>query len=278
MKKHCASSSGSGGAAASESERIREAGQRSLHSTRFLLRHCDSDAEGAKRHMSRPCSSKQPPVSLSDYLARKLHATSTSTSTSDTSTSFPPLPLPDNKQNKFPSSAVHHNYICAFAGPRDHSLGRTGQNKEEASLVIEDSVFKQFRHLPAGGEENGTTVEPPCNDTHAPTTLAMDEQESRKRKNPFVRFDGHENQSGARKHLLTIGEDPKPKPKPKARRTTLEKGSFSNKNPRPPLFNHYESGSGWWDCDREGVDNDEVGCNEMWEGMASTTLGELQWN
>lgn len=38
------------------------------------------------------------------------------------------------------------------------------------------------------------------------------------------------------------------------------------------------NGSGWWDSNMEGVDNDEVGCHEMWEGVGSTTLGGLEWN
>ncbi|XXG59419.1 hypothetical protein AAC387_Pa04g1510 [Persea americana] len=37
---------------------------------------------------------------------------------------------------------------------------------------------------------------------------------------------------------------------------------------RSPVAN----GSGWWDCDMEGVDSEEVGCVNTWE-MASTTLG-----
>jgi len=39
-----------------------------------------------------------------------------------------------------------------------------------------------------------------------------------------------------------------------------------------------ENGCGWWDGDREGVDNEEVGCNDGWEGMGSTTLGGLEWH
>ena len=38
------------------------------------------------------------------------------------------------------------------------------------------------------------------------------------------------------------------------------------------------NGSGWWDCNMEGVDGDEVGCNQAWEGVGSTTLGGLEWH
>jgi hypothetical protein len=32
---------------------------------------------------------------------------------------------------------------------------------------------------------------------------------------------------------------------------------------------------GWWDTDMVGVDSDEVGSTEIWEGMGSTTIGGL---
>ena len=39
-----------------------------------------------------------------------------------------------------------------------------------------------------------------------------------------------------------------------------------------------KSGTGWWDSDREGIDEDEVGAKEIWEGMGSATLGGLEWH
>ncbi|KAH7835147.1 hypothetical protein Vadar_023280 [Vaccinium darrowii] len=38
------------------------------------------------------------------------------------------------------------------------------------------------------------------------------------------------------------------------------------------------NGSGWWDCNVAGIDNEEVASNEVWEGIGSTTLGGLDWN
>lgn len=38
------------------------------------------------------------------------------------------------------------------------------------------------------------------------------------------------------------------------------------------------NGHGWWDCDREGVDSEEVGHKEVWEGVGSTTVGGLEWH
>nr|CAN66196.1 hypothetical protein VITISV_008705 [Vitis vinifera] len=81
------------------------------------------------------------------------------------------------------------------------------------------------------------------------------------------------NQEGgiSRKHLVVLGGDPKPK------QTGRLENFIRNKKPRP-LFNHYANGSGWWDCNMEGVDGDEVGCNQAWEGVGSTTLGGLEWH
>ncbi|RVW27271.1 hypothetical protein CK203_103080 [Vitis vinifera] len=73
------------------------------------------------------------------------------------------------------------------------------------------------------------------------------------------------------KHLVVLGGDPKPK------QTGRLENFIRNKKPRP-LFNHYANGSGWWDCNMEGVDGDEVGCNQAWEGVGSTTLGGLEWH
>ncbi|XP_074307020.1 uncharacterized protein LOC141642201 [Silene latifolia] len=75
------------------------------------------------------------------------------------------------------------------------------------------------------------------------------------------------------KHLLVLGDDPKPKPKRRAYR------QVSNGNEKPkPLYNHYENGIGFWDSEREGIDNDAVGNKEVWEGVGSTTLGGLDWH
>lgn len=39
-----------------------------------------------------------------------------------------------------------------------------------------------------------------------------------------------------------------------------------------------KNGAGWWDDNMEGVDNEEVGCNEAWEGVGCTTLGGIEWH
>nr|XP_043612179.1 uncharacterized protein LOC122583870 isoform X2 [Erigeron canadensis] len=75
----------------------------------------------------------------------------------------------------------------------------------------------------------------------------------------------------APKGLVVLGGDPTPI------RTKYQKPVVRNEKPLP-LYNHYASGSGWWDSDMEGIDNDEVGFNEVWEGVGSATLGGLDWH
>jgi len=67
--------------------------------------------------------------------------------------------------------------------------------------------------------------------------------------------------------FLVLGDDPKPKRKLNAQRRVDEL-------PRT-IFNHYADGGGWWDTDMVGLDSDEVGSTEIWEGMGSTTIGGL---
>ncbi|CAA6662506.1 unnamed protein product [Spirodela intermedia] len=86
----------------------------------------------------------------------------------------------------------------------------------------------------------------------------------------FCRY--FEGGAAAPKLLLVLGDDPK------SRRKQGEVNlSFKERRPRPQ-FDHYSSGCGWWDCDREGVNSEEVGCKEVWEGTGSTTLGGLEWH
>ncbi|KAM3337571.1 hypothetical protein P3S68_031896 [Capsicum galapagoense] len=68
----------------------------------------------------------------------------------------------------------------------------------------------------------------------------------------------------ARKVLAVLGKGSAAKPRRKVR-------MLDNIEKPNTLFNHCK-------CNMEGVDNEEVGCNEVWEGMGSTTLGGLEWH
>ncbi|GAB2221772.1 hypothetical protein Droror1_Dr00012960 [Drosera rotundifolia] len=140
-------------AAPSQSERtIRAAGQRSLPSTRNLPR-------------PDPSSEKKPsPISLSEYLARKLHST-------------------QEKQDKAPLSTSR--------GDKGSSIGcgnrllpqQCGTAKDKGS-VIDDSVFKQFRHAtPRDENDMGIGL---CDEALTKSSSGAREQESRKRKNTFT--------------------------------------------------------------------------------------------
>ncbi|KMZ76089.1 hypothetical protein ZOSMA_107G00870 [Zostera marina] len=91
---------------------------------------------------------------------------------------------------------------------------------------------------------------------------------SKKRGNPFT--DKSIDRPSSSKYLHVLGDDPKPM------WNAIKKKKVERK--REPIYNHYANGSGLWGCDREGVDTEEVGCNETWEGMGSTTLGGLEWH
>ncbi|CAL9086791.1 unnamed protein product [Musa textilis] len=96
---------------------------------------------------------------------------------------------------------------------------------------------------------------------------------SRKRKNPFDSsgfFPGAGERVRARKSVIVLGDDPKP--------WRSRRGETTVETKNKPLYDHYATGSGWWDCSKEGVDSEEVGCNDFWEGMGSTTLGGLEWH
>ncbi|KMT15296.1 hypothetical protein BVRB_3g060050 [Beta vulgaris subsp. vulgaris] len=177
-------------------------------------------------------------VSLSSFLNRKLHKTSV---------------LPINKDNKKYSVVEKESSSLAVeCNPQNESSAAVEQCGFEGphdggARVIEDSVFKLFND--SGGRVRKRSAD--C------ITGAS-------------RLEGDSKQQ-SQKHLLVLGDDPKPK------RRAHERVSCSYKEPRP-LYNHYESGTGWWEPEREGVDSDEVGSAEVWEGMGSTTLGGLDWH
>ncbi|XP_059446227.1 uncharacterized protein LOC132177789 isoform X3 [Corylus avellana] len=144
------------------------------------------------------------------------------------------------------------------------SLANFLDRKLHTTSVLPRTVeFKQT------GEEKGD-CEGSCSVGGEVESYKIDDvQDSRKRRNPFQV--GEDEKQTARKHLLVLGGDPKPKPKGREER-------FISKKKRRPLYNHYANGCGWWDCDMEGVDNEEVGVNEVWEGVGSTTLGGIEWH
>ncbi|XP_071735179.1 uncharacterized protein [Rutidosis leptorrhynchoides] len=101
------------------------------------------------------------------------------------------------------------------------------------------------------------------NQTSTATTISQESQ--------IQDFGGLYGKSLAPKGVVVLGGDPKPK------QSRCEKPFIKGEKPLP-VYNHYASGSGWWDSDMEGIDNDEVGFNEVWEGVGSATMGGLDWH
>ncbi|XP_022722994.1 uncharacterized protein LOC111280095 [Durio zibethinus] len=139
----------------------------------------------------------------------------------------------------------------------DKQKERKKEEQKEKNELLDKVVFEQFKQdstekvdsimsLGGVGEEEK-------------------EENSRKRQNPFQDLD---EERRTRKPFLVLADDPQDL---KKRRRDC---SISNKKPKP-LYNHYANGCGWWDCDMEGVDSEEVGFGEVWEGVGSTTFGGI---
>ncbi|KAM7488737.1 hypothetical protein LguiB_026221 [Lonicera macranthoides] len=229
---------------------IRLLGQRSLSST-FLLgsSHRTADCKEDVQNNNNNANDRYSRVSLSDFLNRRLHKSTV---------------LPTSVQGKERpfSSPVNGGKLKGSIeeGKDDKNRGET-----EVNGVL-DIAFEQLKQT---RKEKEDCVDL-CTNGELGSSSSNEMQESRKRRNPFE-VQGTNGIQSSRKALVVLGDDPKPIYK---RRLT----SFSRKEKPRPIYNHYANGSGWWDCNMEGVDSDEVGCHEMWEGVGSTTLGGLEWH
>ncbi|XP_062153223.1 uncharacterized protein LOC133861443 [Alnus glutinosa] len=225
---------------------IRALGQRSIASS-FLSCSSKSSSD-SKEDIQSEASKKGSGVSFADFLDRKLLTTSV-------------LPRTvEGKSRPFSSPLAPIESIGTIDGCSEAKKG----GEAKPNFVIGKVFFEQFKHT---GEEKGD-CEGSCSVGEVESHKIDEVQESRKRRNPFQ---GEDEKQTAQKHLLVLGGDPKPKQKGRQER-------FISKKKRSPLYNHYANGSGWWDCNMEGVDNEEVGVNEVWEGVGSTTLGGIEWH
>ncbi|XP_057853449.2 uncharacterized protein LOC131063598 isoform X2 [Cryptomeria japonica] len=133
--------------------------------------------------------------------------------------------------------------------------GRASDVQPRISPAIA-SVFQLVKEYPTPSQpqDEATT---PANDPCSKRALL-------KRKNVLSPDDFQQSPSG---RLLVLGDDPKPKRRLLVQRRADERSCA--------IFNHYADGVGWWDTNMVGVDSDEVGTTEIWEGMGSTTIGGL---
>ncbi|GAB4851905.1 hypothetical protein Ancab_031304 [Ancistrocladus abbreviatus] len=248
--------------------RLRALGQLSIHSTRLLRTPTTSDGHD---HGSTGRPSSRSTISLADYLNRKLRRTPVHPATAPRSIpSSTANTLLQGNHNPFFSSVGHYG-DSVFTGIGNECKG-SRLPEVTATNVIEDSLFKQFNYIYTR-QENERNVELSGGNEIRVCVEDVDVlHESKKRKNPSGGgLNGDHDLHSPRKHLVILGDDPTPK------HTNHEENSASKKKPKP-LYNYYENGIGWWDSEREGIDSDEVGCNEVWEGMGSTTLGGLEWH
>ncbi|XP_061337493.1 uncharacterized protein LOC133284491 [Gastrolobium bilobum] len=222
---------------------IRVFGQRTIASS-FGSLPCNpsNDSEGSVRNQaSKKSQSKH--VSLSHFLDRR-------------------LPKPSLLPQTVPGTSTPFLSPLSLRVPKGEEGGAVKQVEEERKDVGDEKViFERFKHT----EDEKEDFVSPFGVDELENSVADDIQESKKRKNPFQA--GNENQT-VREHVVVLGGESKLKPKGQ-----IENNS-SNKKPRP-LYNHYANGRGWWDYDMEGVDNEELGFNEVWEGVGSTSLGGI---
>ncbi|TXG68563.1 hypothetical protein EZV62_003498 [Acer yangbiense] len=114
------------------------------------------------------------------------------------------------------------------------------------------------------------------------TPIEDSAKESRKRRNPFAECDlwipGSDDRLPTQRPFIIMGDDSKYKQK--GRKKGRKESLIRNKKPRP----HYNiitvnaNGSGGWDSGMEGIDDEEVGFGEAWEGVSSTTFGGIEWH
>ncbi|XP_052190831.1 uncharacterized protein LOC127800321 [Diospyros lotus] len=234
---------------------VRVLGQRSITSTLLFRTSTPNQSGVCKENAKVKVPNKGSGVSLSDFLNRKLHRSSV---------------LPSSSQGK------EENHFLSPVGHKDLSGSNERKNETKKRVEAEvkpvlDEVFEQFKWTRKVGEDCiGSCA---IDDVGNAGIDDIQNQASRKRKSPFSGEDGKQS---ARKHLVVLGGDPQTT-RPIAKRKEKKESLIANKKPKHP-FNHYANGCGWWDCNMEGVDNEEVGCSEVWEGIGSATLGELEWN
>ncbi|GMN62498.1 hypothetical protein TIFTF001_031578 [Ficus carica] len=228
---------------------FRAVGQRSIVSS--FLSATSNPFKVSKEETKNEGPEKGSRVSLSNFLQKKLNETSG---------------LPSTVKGK-------SKPFSSLVGPRESSgcgsidkQAESKQGGEEADLnsVVEQVVLEQFKH---SGTVKGDCVGP-RSVGEVESGDMTDVQGSRKRKS----LEGHYERQIRRKSFVVLGGDLKLK-----QQRWVEK--LTSKEIQVPAYNHYANGGGWWDSNMEGVDNEEVGSTEVWEGVGSTTFGgTVDWH
>lgn len=236
---------------------IRVFGQRSISSS-FLSRSSNPLQSSNEDSQSKSKSSKKKSsyLSLSEFLDRKLPGTSvTQRTVKEKSTPFSSL------QGRRDSNSSTNK------GPIGIHCGTDSQTETAISKVL----FEQFKRFEPNQSDCLVSAGSASEADFFNTDDILESRKRKKSNEGFVSTTPCESQT-RRKNVVVLGGDPKPERK---RKEPIR--DIRNKNPRP-LYNHYASGCGWWDYNMEGVDSEEVGLGEVWEGVGSTTLGGLEWH
>ncbi|CAM8989464.1 unnamed protein product [Rhodiola kirilowii] len=245
-----------------ESSSIRLAGQRSITSSL------------TSRSSDRSCISKtgRPgiggKISLSEFLSKKLHKSSV-------------LPDTSKDKEKLSSSLVRRGNSF---GPLQNGDMKV-DNATERTCHLDKSVFDKFKPVVNNSDEETVS---PCiaDDLDSLNRAHEDMRESKKRlylsstilhilafESDPLRWDLQDGSECVTKkrRVVVLGDDP-------GHSSCINKPTYKKSEQSVPLYNHYANGRGWWDSNMEGVDNEEVGSSEVWEGVGSTTLGGLDWH
>ncbi|XP_050215907.1 uncharacterized protein LOC126667006 [Mercurialis annua] len=244
---------------------IRVFGQRSISSS-FFSKSPSIMAKDSKNEAENKGINKNSSISLSDFLDQKLHTNPVLKKiVKGKSTPFKsPLGSKDDSERSI-----------------DNHIGNSKVERGKKS-VVDQVVFEKFKPISAeighvidngggAGDETGTsntivgTISFAASDIGTPHS----NNEQVRTSERVERFEDCNGNTGRR--LLVLGDDSKVK------RKGRREGFVGNKKQRPS-FNHYGNGSGWWDCDMEGVDDEEVGLGDVWEGVGSTTFGVIDWH
>ncbi|KAF8088501.1 hypothetical protein N665_0538s0002 [Sinapis alba] len=149
--------------------------------------------------------------------------------------------------------------------PRENQISEQVMSRDVTGRA--DASFEPLDQTTAEEVDLLTTCFTEINDD----IIVKDDKLSKKRKDPF---EGLESMDRTRKPVLVFGDNSKVSKS--MMQEEGERGSNSTScKKRKPTYNHYANGSGFWDCDMEGVDSEEVGHSEVWEGVGSTTFGDI---
>ncbi|XP_010532798.1 PREDICTED: uncharacterized protein LOC104808722 [Tarenaya hassleriana] len=249
---------------------IRVFGQRSIDPSFMNLRTNPSmDSGGSQTKKVEKC------VSFSDFLDRKLNK-SVLYKPNDVERPRPFTTLVSSNSVAEPSHGFEIKKRARQEDRSGNALEKTVLlpfkskenqiSEEEGMNVLDKESLEQLKQTTADRMDHMA----PCSTETIEHAFLKDENAPRKRKDPF---EGMDVKGKTRRPVLVLGDNPEVSNP--IRRRRRERASSSSSKRHRPAYNHYANGSGWWDCDMEGVDSEEVGYGEVWEGVGSTTFGDI---